>query len=155
MKTNHARSQNLFYALVLVAAPLVLATFTACSKDERNKLADQAGQAAHETQAAIAQTWSDVKAYTFDKRDEFQRQAKAQQAELEARLSELRATYAEDKASASRRAAMEELRNSEADYRAKLAALGTATADTWDAARDELAAAWHRVQSAYAKARAD
>ena len=48
---------------------------------------------------------------------------------------------------------MEELRNADADFKAKLDALGTASADTWTATRDKAVAAWDRLQAAYAKAR--
>ena len=50
---------------------------------------------------------------------------------------------------------MNELKDSEASYKEKLSAMGNATADTWDAARDDVAAAWDRVQASYAKARAN
>jgi hypothetical protein len=49
---------------------------------------------------------------------------------------------------------MDELKASESDYKEKLSAMGNATADTWDAARDNVAAAWDRLQVSYAKARA-
>ncbi len=103
----------------------------------------------------MSDAWGDVKSFTFDKRDDFTKSARAFEARMEAQLSELRANYSEAQASASRKAAMDELKNAEADYKEKLSALGTATADTWDSAKQNVVAAWDRVQSAYAKARAD
>ena len=69
-------------------------------------------------------------------------------------MSKLRAEYSDATASASRRAAMKELKDSEADYKEKLAAVGNATADTWASARDNVIASWDRLQASYAKARA-
>jgi len=74
---------------------------------------------------------------------------------MDSKLSELRATYSEAKASASRKAAMEALKNSESDYNEKLAALGIATADTWDSAKQNAISAWDKLQAAYDKARAE
>lgn len=59
------------------------------------------------------------------------------------------------KASASRRAAMAEIKDSEAAYKEKLEALGTATADTWDSAKQNVISAWAQLQASYYKARAD
>ena len=50
---------------------------------------------------------------------------------------------------------MAELKNSEADYKEKLAALGTASADTWDSAKQNVILAWDRLEVSYRKARAD
>jgi hypothetical protein len=50
---------------------------------------------------------------------------------------------------------MEELKNAEADYKEKLKALGNATADTWESAKQNVILAWRRLQAAYYKARAE
>ena len=140
--------------LSFLAATLVCG-LAACSKSERNEIADKTKDAYQDTKAAVANGWSDVKSATFEKRTDFMLALKAQQAQLEAEVSKMRANYSEAAASASRKIAMEELKNSEADYKAKLGALGTATSDTWVAARDNVTAAWDRLQAAYAKARAE
>ena len=44
---------------------------------------------------------------------------------------------------------------SEADYKAKLDALGTASSDTWSAAKDNVVLAWDKLQASYRKARAN
>jgi hypothetical protein len=152
-------------ATLLLAASLSLLAFTACSKSERETVADKTKDAYQDTKAvvkdaaigtknAVVKGWDNLKSFTFEKRDAFAAEVKLKQAQLDVQVSELRANYAEAKASASRKAAMEELKSSEADYKDKLAALGTATADTWDAARDNVATAWDRLQVSYAKARA-
>lgn len=152
-------------SILLLASGLTVFAFAACSKNERTEIADKSKDAYQDTKAAVkdaatstkdavVQGWDNLKSYTFEKRDAFTAEVKVKQAQFDAKVSEIRANYSEDKASASRKAAMNELKNSEADYQEKLAALGTATADTWDAARDNVAAAWDRLQVSYAKARA-
>jgi hypothetical protein len=74
---------------------------------------------------------------------------------MDAQMSELHANYSEAKASASRKAAMAEIKDSEAAYKEKLGALGTATADTWDSAKQNVISAWDHLQASYYKARAD
>ncbi len=141
--------------ITLLTAGLALFTLAGCSKNDRDKIAADTKEAYRDTKAAVAEGWNDLKSFTFEKRDAFTAQMKAQQSRLEAEVSKLRAEYSEARASASRKAAMEELKNSEADYKAKLSALGNASSATWDAARDDVVAAWDRLQAAYAKARAD
>jgi hypothetical protein len=139
----------------LLVAALALLTLAACNKAERDNVADKTKDAYQDTKAAVVQGWDNLKSYTFEKRSDFTAAVKAQQASFEAQVSKLKAEYSEEKASASRRAAMNELKDSEANYKEKLSALGTASADTWGAARDNVIAAWDRMQAAYAKARAD
>lgn len=138
----------------LLAISFAGIALTGCSERKRDDLADKTKDAYQDTKAAVAEGWNDLKGYTFEKRSDFTLHLKAQQADLEAGISKLRSEYSEANASASRKAAMNELKDSEADYKEKLAALGNATADTWTAARDDVAAAWDRLQASYAKARA-
>lgn len=108
-----------------------------------------------DSKAAMSRAWERVKDYRFDRRDEFAAKAKALAAQMDVQLREARANFSEARASASRKAAMEELKNSEADYREKVNALSTATADTWDSAKQNVILAWDRLQAAYYKARTD
>jgi uncharacterized protein YciW len=152
MKIKMFRNSSL---LVAALSLLTLLTVTACNKAERDNVADKTKEAYQDSKAAVAQGWDNLKSYTFDKRSDFTLAVKAHQAEFEAQVSKLRAEYSEEKASASRRAAMNELKESESNYKNRLAALGDASADTWGAARDNVIAAWDRLQASYAKARAD
>ena len=142
------------HSTILLASGLALVAFAACSPEKRETLADKSKDAYQDTKAAVAQGWDNVKDFTFEKRSDFSAQLKARQTGFEADVSKLRADYSEAQASASRKAAMQELKDSEADYHQKLAALGDATADTWTAGRDNVVAAWDRLQASYAKARA-
>ena len=157
---------RLIHTTTLLLAGLAMLTLGACSKSKREEVADKTKEvykdtkeavkeAAHDTKVAVVEGWGNLKDYTFEKRSDFTLQLKARQADFEAGVSKLRAEYSEATASASRKAAMSELKDSEATYKEKLAALGNATADTWDAGRDDVAHAWDRVQASYAKARAN
>ena len=126
----------------------------ACSKAKREDIADKTKEVYQDTKEAVVEGWADLKGYTFEKRSNFSAKLKAHQTDLEADVSKLRAEYSDATASSSRRAAMNELKDSEADYKAKLAAVGNATADTWVSARDNVIASWDRLHASYAKARA-
>jgi len=149
MKTSLLRS------LPLLATALAALALTACSKSSRDEAADKTKEAYQDTKAAVSRGWNNVKDYSFDKKSDFSKWAEAQQKEFEADASKLKANYSEAEASASRKAAMNELKDSESNYKEKLSALGNASAETWDAARDNVAAAWDRLQASYAKARAN
>ena len=97
----------------------------------------------------------DVFYYWKDMADDRKHDRQGRLRSTKEKLSELKANYSEAQATASRRAAMDELKNSEADYKAKLEALGTATGDTWDAAKNNVVLAWDRMQASYHKARAN
>ena len=148
MKNKHFHSTTLF------AAALAVLAFTACSKEKNETLADKTKDAYQDTKAAVAKGWDNLKDFTFEKRNDFSADLTAKQKAFEADVSKLRADYSDAQASANRKAAMQELKDSEADYKEKFAALGNATSDTWASARDNVAASWDRLQASYAKARA-
>ena len=141
--------------IALAASVLALAAFPACSKQEQRNVSTAVKDTYEDSKAAMAKAWTSVKDHTFDKRDDFSTNAKALTARMDVHLSEVRANYSEAKASASRKAAMDELKNSEADYQEKSSALGHATAATWDSAKKNVLLSWDRLQAAYYKARAD
>ena len=149
------KMKNLTLRFMTATAFATALAFTGCSKAERTEASAKAKDAYQDSKAAVVDAWGDVKSFTFEKRDDFSKNAKALHAKMDSQLSELRANYSEAKASASRKAAMAELKNSEADYKEKVAALGNATADTWDSAKQNVIAAWDRLQASYYKARAD
>jgi hypothetical protein len=141
-----------FFSLAALAAAIAVA---GCSKQTRSSATDTVKGAYEDTKAAMSNAWDSVKSYSFDKRDDFTANAKSLAAKMEAQASEVRANYSDAKASASRKAAMQELKNSEADYKEKVAALGNATAATWDSAKENVIASWNRLQASYYKARAE
>ncbi len=151
MKTPHSR----FTVAASLAAGLLVLALNGCNKQERDTASANAKEMYADSKAAMAKAWDKVKTTTFDKRDQFEATGKALAAQMEAQASKLRADYSDAKASASRKAAMQELKNSEADYKAKLEALGSASAATWDSAKNNVIAAWDRLEASYHKARAD
>jgi hypothetical protein len=151
MKTTTA----LTLPLAALAAGLATFALTGCNKSDRADASAKAGEIVADTQNAMSRGWDNVKTFTFEKRDDFKANAKALSSKMDAQMSELHANYSEARASASRKAAMAELKDSEAAYKSKLAALGTATADTWDSAKQNVISAWDHLQASYYKARAD
>lgn len=142
-----------FFALASLLACGVF--FSGCNKAERDQASAKVKSTYEDSKAAMSRAWTNVKDYTYEKRAEFGAKARELNATMKVQAAELRANYSEARASASRKAAMEEFRNAEADYKEKLRALGTATADTWDAAKQNAILAWERLEAAYRKARAD
>lgn len=128
---------------------------TGCNKSARSDASSKAGEVVADTKEAMGHGWDKVKAFTFDKRNDFAANAKALTSMMDAQMSDLHANYSEAKASASRKAAMAEIKDSDAAYKEKLAALGTATADTWDSAKQNVISAWDHLEATYYKARAD
>ena len=141
-------------AVVLATGALMFFTVAACTKQEQEKVGATIKESYEDSKVAMSKAWDRVKDYTFDKRDDFTANAKALSSKMDVQLSEVRANFSEAKASVSRKAAMEELKNAEADYKDKLRALATASADTWEAAKANLILAWDRLQAAYYKFRA-
>lgn len=158
--------KNHRFTLISIALGSAAIFLTGCNKHDRADASATVKEAARDTKAAVseaardtkdavADAWGDVKSYTYEKRADFSAKTKSLSAQWDVQVSELRANYSEAQATASRRAAMDELKNSEADYKEKLAALGNATADTWEAAKNNVVLAWDRLQASYRKARAN
>ena len=145
---------SLHSSSLILAAGLAALALNACTKQDRDHAADKTKDAYADTKSAVANSWNDLKSYSYDKRSDFSKEVAAQQADFDAGVSKLRAEYSEAQASASRKAAMNELKDAEANYKEKLAALGNASADTWGAARDNVILAWDKLQAAYKNARA-
>ncbi|MEO6992131.1 MAG: hypothetical protein ABI273_00760 [Lacunisphaera sp.] len=155
MNTKNKSTSARLIPVALLAASLSALAFTGCSKHDQDKATDKMKDAYQDTKDAVSNGWDNVKSYTFDKRNDFAANAKAMSSKLESQIAEVRANYSEATASASRKAAMEELKNSEADYKEKLSALGNATADTWDSAKQNVIASWDKMKASYDKARAN
>jgi len=116
---------------------------------------DKTKELYEKSRAAVAERWSKLKTYTYEKREQFASSSKQLESEMEAQASKLRSDLAREKASESRKAALEELKNAETDYKQKAAALGSASADTWDSAKSRLMAAWDKWEVSYRKALAE
>lgn len=146
------RPLHLFSTAAAASALLAFGLF-GCSKHDQAQASSTAKEAYADSKAAVSNAWDKAKAFTFEQRNDFTANAKALSSKMDAQLSEVRADYSDAKASAARKAAMAELKSSEADYKEKLDALGGATAATWDSAKQNTIAAWDRLQAAYYKAK--
>ena len=140
---------------LLITLSALTALSVGCSKQERETAADKVEHAYQTSTAAVAEAWGDLKDYTFDKSAEFQRRAEAVSSDLDAKIAKLKADYKSEQASASRQAAMERISSAQATLSEKLAALGNATAATWDSAKAEVVAATKKLEAAYDDAVAD
>lgn len=107
------------------------------------------------TKDSMSNAWDNVTEYTFEKRSDFADRSKALSADLEARVSELQASRASANASASRQAALDEVRDAHSNFNSKVDALGNATSATWTSARAEVVSAWDRTVAALRNAQAD
>lgn len=125
------------------------------TEDALGRAVDKVKDVSKDAKDSLANAWDNVKNYSFDKKDDFTASAKALAAKLDAETASLTSEYKEAQASASRKAAMEELKNSRADFDSKMSALGKATSSTWESAKSDVVVAWKRVQEAYYKARAN
>lgn len=155
-------SSRFIRPLAVAATVSLAAGFAGCNKTQQNSVseaADKTGAAIKDaykdTTAAMGRGWDSFKAHTWEKRDDFTAHAKALSASMDAQVQEVRTSYSEANASASRKAAMEELKRDEADYKEKTKALGNATAATWDAAKQNVILAWDKLEASYKKARAN
>lgn len=142
-------------SITLAAGIIAAAAFSGCTKQEQKSAGATVQNAYEDSKAGLAKAWDNVKGYSFDKRDDFTASAKSLGAKMDVQLSEVRANFSEAKASASRKAAMDDLKSSEADFKEKMKALGNATADTWDSAKKNVMLSWDRLEAAYYKARAE
>jgi len=136
-------------SLTVLALSVISLTLFGCSKSNTEKAGDKVTNAYEISKAAVANTWSDTKEFTFEKSQDFRDRADAISADADAKIEKVKAEYAEKKASASRSAAMKKLKNAQATLAEKTAALGNATADTWESAKADVIAAGKRVEAAY------
>jgi len=130
---------------------------TAMAKTDNamDRTMDKTKDAYGDMKSGVANAWGDMRGYSFDRKNDFSTSAKAMTAKFDSEMSVMKSEYSEAKASASRKAAMEELKNSRANFDQKMSALGNATSATWDSAKSDVIAAWDKVQAAYYKAKAN
>jgi hypothetical protein len=152
MKT---RTLRLLSLAGLAAAASTFSLLTGCSQQSTDNATSQVKEAYQDTKDAVVSAWDNATTYTFDKRNDFSADARARMAQIDAQVAKLRASNADAQASASRKAALDDLTTSQADFKAKVDALGTATSDTWDSARQNVVSAWDHLRASYDKARAD
>lgn len=144
-------------SLLLVGA-LVL---TGCGRNTSDRSGESSARSAGtsaSTASAVQSTthnWNELRTYSFDKRSEFNASLTAMSAQIDTEVSQLQVDPSGPTASRSRQDAIAQVKSDKAAFDEKSAALARATQDTWDQARDEVAAAWDKLQASIAKARAE
>jgi hypothetical protein len=142
MKTN----KNPLLTAASVAALSATVLLSACSRD--SNVTDTSAETASTTESkmkstvdsattAMADTWDDLKDYSYEQRSEFATKANNYADQLDRRIQ-----TAGDKASDQLADARDELRAAAND-------VSNATAETWDATKERVARAWTRAQTAY------
>jgi hypothetical protein len=133
-----------FQSLSIVLASVGLMIFAGCSNEKSGDVSARTGdpQTPGSRQDALT-------SFGFERRDEFAVQFKAMHSEFAAQLREYQA--ANPKASDGQNSAMSEVLSAEADFKNKLDAVSTADANSWNTARDNVTAAWERLQAAFGR----
>lgn len=171
------------FTRTLIVAGLAF-TLTACTRTERdtvsqnsretaqdaknaaNRAADNTADAMHRAGNnardalnragnAIENGWNDLRNVDYDRKSEFTQHAEAMKSRMEADVASLKAEASEANASASRKAAWEQVKNDQANFDQKMSALGRATKDTWQSAKADVIAAWEKLEASARKARAN
>lgn len=144
------------HSSMILIAGLVVIAISGCS-NERNSTGTSAGAPTSErsgspqTPAVLNDALED---YSFDRQDEFASQFRAMLAEMDAQVSEFLESHPEEQAEGATRTAIQELKSAQTDFKKKLEAAGTAGAETWNTARSSVTAAWDRLETALAMAKA-
>ena len=162
MKTNRLASWFKFAGASLLGSTLILSACAQSEDDTQTRAAEMMSEAGATVTAAseqatdaIAEAWEDLRDYSFAQREEFDEQAEAMLARLDAEISEAQAEVASAEAEDSRSEAWEMLKDSRTTLGEKVEAIGDATASTWESVKQQVFAAWDQAQAAYHEAVAD
>lgn len=145
-----------------LACSFTALTVIACSKAGQNKTAETlpvvvapapAPVLAPPPAPASTDNADRMKAYTFEQRDAFKSLVTELTAQTAATGAEMNLGYNSMLASPERRAAMEALARSAADFSAQAHALDNVSAETWDSIKSALVTSWQNHAGALAKAR--
>lgn len=147
-------SQSLLLLFTAMSAGAL--TLSSCSKTDdttqtiQNTKAD-AKKIAADVKATVSESWDNIKDYTFEKRSDFVAALNRMADNIDGKIREMNAKLKglPDDGAKDRDRAMKELNDARADLKSRLADLDNATADTWADAKEKVAQAWKRVQTAY------
>jgi hypothetical protein len=125
------------------------------TRDAMNRAADNTRDAMNRAGNAIENSWNGFKDATFERKNDFTQHAQSMKSRTEAEIAEIKAEASSANASASRKAAWEQIKSDQANFDQKMNALGRASKDTWQQAKQETIAAWEKLEASIRKARAD
>ncbi|HVU17573.1 MAG TPA: hypothetical protein VHD32_11645 [Candidatus Didemnitutus sp.] len=138
-----------------ISIPFVLLAVSACTRHENQDVRDRVKSAYEDAKTAVADTWRDVKSYTYEKRRDFSSQARDLGSKMDSQVDDLKRRWDDSKANDRKKAALDELKRCQADFRARVNDLEHATSDTWDSAKRAAVDSWDHLKTAYQKARED
>jgi hypothetical protein len=133
-----------FRSIPILLASAAMLSFAGCSNEKPGDVSGRTGdpQTPGSRQDALT-------SFDFERRDEFAVQFKAMHSEFAAQLREYQAANPE--AGKDPDSPMSEVLSAEADFKNKLDAVSTADANSWNTARDNVTAAWERLQAAFGR----
>ena len=99
----------------------------------------------------VARVSTDLRNCEFERRDEFIAHYRSKHDKLSANIEQLRVRHSAALASPQLNAAMDKLSADVATFEQKLSEAEDATAETWNAARDSVAASWDELQTSYSE----
>jgi gas vesicle protein len=126
-----------------------------CSRRQSSDVRDRVKSAYDQAKTAVTDTWQDVKSYTYDKRSKFSDDAHGLASKMDDQIDELRHRWDDAKASERKKAALDELKRCQTDFKARVDDLGHASAQTWESAKGAVVDSWNHLKTAYQKARED
>jgi hypothetical protein len=145
-------------SLILTVLGFAAILQPACSKnDSTSQAVESTKTAAKDIATAVkdtaVDTWDNIKDYTYEKRADFAEHIDRMAAKRDAEVAELNAkvTGLPDTAAKARDQANKDFADARAYLKTQTEHVRTATADTWDDAKEKTAEAWKRVQAAYEK----
>lgn len=103
--------------------------------------------------ATPSDSWNELSTYTYERRGEFNSSLNAMSAKVDAEIATLKSKTTSGGNADNKQEALKEVQEAKADFDGKAAALGRASQQQWNEARDEVAQSWQRLQSALQRAR--
>jgi hypothetical protein len=135
-------------SIVLASMACLLTASGAAAANEANDRSDDASSSAGDIAARVS---TDLRNCEFDRRDEFVATYKTRHDQFSTHLEQLRTNHAAALASPERNEAMTKLEADNAAFEQKLSEADDATVETWNAARDSVAASWDKLQATYSE----
>jgi hypothetical protein len=136
-------------SILILLAGLAAFALSACTGEKPADTTERAG-----SPQSPAANRDALTSYQFDRRDEFRSQFNAMYSEFTAQLREFEAKNAGAEASDEVKAALAAVKDAESEFKNKLEALSSATDGNWETTRNDVTAAWEKLQAAFGRVHA-
>jgi len=137
------------HSIPILCAGLAALSLGACTGERPAETTERAGSP--QTPAINRDA---LTSYQFERRDEFRSQFNAMYSEFTAQLREYEAKNAGSGASDDVKSALADVKAAESEFKNKLEALSSATAENWETTRSDVTAAWEKLQAAFGRVHA-